>query len=54
MFEYRAALVRMRQGDSDRAIARAGLMGRTKVRQFRVLANLQGWLDPASLLPDLE
>ena len=52
MFEYRAALVRMRQGDSDRAIARAGLMGRTKVRQFRVLANLHGWLDPASPLPD--
>ena len=37
MFEYRAVLVRMRQGDSDRSIARSGLMGRTKARKFRAL-----------------
>ena len=54
MFEYRAAVVRMRQGDSDRAIARAGLMGRPKVREFRVLANLHGWLDPDGPVPDEE
>jgi hypothetical protein len=30
MFEYRQALVRMRQGDSDRDIARSRLMGRPK------------------------
>jgi hypothetical protein len=28
VFEYRQVLARMRQGDSDRDIARAGLMGR--------------------------
>ena len=42
MYEYRAVLVRMRQGDSDRAIARSGLMGRSKVRRFRALADLHG------------
>jgi hypothetical protein len=31
LFEYRQVLVRMRQGDSDRDIARAGLMGRKKL-----------------------
>ena len=45
MYEYRAVLVRMRQGDSDRAIARSGLMGRSKVRRFRALADFHGWLE---------
>lgn len=54
MFEFRAALIRMRHGDSDRAIARSGLMGRNKARQFRVSAKLHGWLDPGSPLPDEE
>lgn len=30
MFEYRQILVRMRSGDSDRALAKAGLIGRPK------------------------
>jgi hypothetical protein len=30
MFEIRHILVRMRQGDSDRAIAKAGLISRPK------------------------
>ena len=54
MFEFRAALIRMRHGDSDRAIARSGLMGRNKARQFRVSAKLHGWLDPGNPLPDEE
>ena len=52
MFEIRTVLVRLRRGDSDRAIARAGLMGRNKLRRFRVLADRHGWLDPANPLPD--
>jgi len=28
MYQYRQVLLRMRQGDSDREIARSGLMGR--------------------------
>ena len=35
MFEYRQVLTRMRLGDTDRAIARVGLMGRRKVAQLR-------------------
>jgi hypothetical protein len=35
MYQYRAVLVRLRQGDSDRGIARARLMGRPKVAALR-------------------
>ena len=52
MFQYRQVLVRLRQGDSDRDIARAGLMGRVKVAAFRALAAGHGWLDSATGLPD--
>ena len=52
MFQYRQVLVRLRQGDSDRDIARAGLMGRVKVAAFRALAARHGWLDSATALPD--
>ena len=54
MYEYRAVLVRMRQGDSDRAIARSGLMGRSKVRRFRALADFHGWLESGNPLPGEE
>jgi transposase len=52
MHHYRQVLVRLRQGDSDRDIARSRLMGRPKVAAFRVLASVQGWLEPAAALPD--
>ena len=52
MFQYRGVLVRMRQGDTDREIARAGLMGRPKAARLRALAADQGWLDPEAPLPD--
>ncbi|MEM5405612.1 hypothetical protein [Paraburkholderia unamae] len=52
LFEYRQVLVRMRQGDSDRDIARGGLMGRKKLTSVRREAQARGWLDPAQLLPD--
>jgi transposase len=52
MFQYRQVLVRLRQGDSDRDIARARLMGRPKVAAFRGLAAAQGWLAPETALPD--
>ena len=51
MHQYRAVLVRLRQGDSERDIARAGLMGRNKLARFRVLAGAQGWLEPGAPLP---
>lgn len=42
MYHYRQALVRMRQGDSDRDLARARLKGRKKAAQLRELAMKQG------------
>jgi transposase len=52
MYQYRQVLVRMRLGDSDREIAKAGLLGRSKAAQLRRLANAQGWLCPERPLPD--
>jgi transposase len=52
MFQYRQVLVRLRQGDTDREIARAGLMGRPKVATFRALAVERGWLVPDTPLPE--
>jgi transposase len=52
MFQYRQVLVRLRQGDSDRDIARSKLMGRPKVAAFRALAASKGWLAAEAPLPD--
>ena len=52
MYEYRQILVRMRQGDSDRRLAKAGLIGRRKAAELRQMAHEQGWLERAQPLPD--
>lgn len=52
MYQYRQALVRMRQGDSDRAIARSSLIGRKKLKAIRKQADGLGWLSPGLPLPD--
>jgi hypothetical protein len=52
MHHYRQALLRMRQGESDRDIAAARLMGRRKAGHWRALAKARGWLDPQVPLPD--
>ena len=52
MYQYRNALVRMRQGDSDRDIARSKTMGRKKLAQVREIASEHGWLAPEFPLPD--
>jgi len=51
MYHYRQALVRMRQGESDRQIHATGLMGRRNLGKLRTRAQRQGWLDPARALP---
>lgn len=51
MFQYRQVLVRLREGDSDRQIARSGRMGREKVASFRGLAMRDGWLDAERPMP---
>lgn len=52
MYQLRNILVRMRRGESDRSLARLGLIGRDKSRQLRRLASNQGWLDPNVSLPE--
>lgn len=54
MYEYRQILSRMRLGESDRQIAKAGLIGRVKAGKFRLIAQDHGWLDPDYPLPDDE
>jgi hypothetical protein len=51
MHHYRQVLSRMRLGETDRAIARTGLMGRRKISEIREIALKQGWLDPSKGLP---
>jgi len=52
MFEVRQILVRMRQGDSDRVLAKAGMVGRRKAAEIRQLAQVNQLLDPDQPLPD--
>ncbi|MCP4994923.1 MAG: IS21 family transposase, partial [Gammaproteobacteria bacterium] len=52
MHEIRQVLVRMRMGESNRTIARTGLIGRRKAADLRDLAQEHGWLEVDQLLPD--
>ena len=52
MHHYRQALMRMRQGESDRRIAEDKLMGRPRAASLRRLAVVRGWLEPGTALPD--
>ena len=54
MFHFRQALVRMRQGDSDREIAASKVMGRRKAAALRQVAAERGWLDAQRRLPEDE
>lgn len=52
MHEYRQILVRMRLGESDRELAKAGLIGRRKAGELRAVAAEQGWLNASGPLPE--
>jgi transposase len=52
MYQYRQILVQMRMGESNRAIAQSGLMGRKKAQKLRDTALEHGWLDKLNPLPD--
>ncbi len=52
MYQYRQIVARMRSGESDRDLARAGFVGRRKAGEIRQLALVQGWLDSDRPLPD--
>lgn len=51
MFEYRQIIHRMRSGESDRTIARTGLIGRVKAKVIRCIAKINGWLNLENSLP---
>ena len=52
MYQYRQILHLMRQGQSDRLIAKTNLAGRPKCRVIRTIAVQQGWLNSEHPLPD--
>jgi len=52
VFEIRNVIVRMRLGDSDRQIAKAGLVGRPKAKEIRKVALEKGWLEVECEIPD--
>ena len=52
MHHYRNIIVRMRLGESNRALAKSGLIGRKKAKKVRDIAEKQGWLDRSHPLPD--
>jgi hypothetical protein len=54
MYEYRQVIHRMRMGQSDRAIAKTGLMGRLKCALVRAVAQAHGWLESIPLPDDSE
>jgi len=49
MYECHQTLMRLRQGDSERDIARSGLMERAKAARFHTLG--QSWIEPSRPLP---
>ena len=51
VFELRQVLVRMRLGESDRDLSKAGLIGRKKAGEIRRMALDKGWLNAASPMP---
>lgn len=52
VFEIRNVIVRMRLGDSDRKIAKAGVVGRLKAKEIRQVAAERGWLQIECEIPD--
>ncbi|HEY9159454.1 MAG TPA: IS21 family transposase [Desulfomonilia bacterium] len=52
VYQYRQVLLHMRQGETDRSIAKARLLGRRKASIVRAIATQEGWLNPDNQLPE--
>ena len=52
MHEYRTIIYHLQQGLSVRIISKKGLAGRNKINEVKKLAEIKGWLDEKSQLPD--
>lgn len=54
MYQYRQIINQMRLGESDRQISKVKLAGRDKLKQVRLIAIWEEWLNPIMPLPDDE
>ena len=54
MTEFRELIRRYRAGEGNRQIQRDSGIHRTTIRDFRRLAEVEGWLDPNGPLPSEE
>jgi hypothetical protein len=52
MHQYRQIIQRLRQGESDRGIARSERVGRVKIAAVRKLAGERGWLGSGGAMPE--
>lgn len=52
VYQFRQVLLHMRQGETDRSIGRARLLGRKKAGALRSIAEAEGWLNPDIPLPN--
>ena len=52
IFHYRQIRVRLRQGNSDRDVARLKTMGRKEIAQVREVATVCDWPVADSSMPD--
>lgn len=52
MHEFRQALILMRQGKSNREIARLGILSRAKSKELREIASSSKWLDSPEIPAD--
>jgi len=52
MYQYRQIIIRLRLGETARAIARTGLAGRKKIKAILKIAREEGWLDSTKALPE--
>jgi hypothetical protein len=52
MYEYRQVIYCKRTGQSDRTIAKGGLIGRLECAHVREAAKRHGWVDDTVPLPD--
>ena len=52
MHQYRQIISQMRLGESDRQISKTKLASRDKLKQIRLIAERERWLDPIMPLPE--
>jgi hypothetical protein len=54
MYQYSHIIIQLRNGNSIRALSKAKLADRKKLRKIKQIAEAQGWLDSKGPMPDDE